>query len=65
MEEAKDANLKGVERVHKEALIFARHMVGGKDALGAIRDQNIATNLVVLVTHLQGAKQVSVHFIMG
>lgn len=57
----RDANLKGVARVHKVALIFVRLMVEGKDALGAILVQNMVPNLLVPVTHLQGVRQVSVH----
>ena len=61
MVEARDANLKGVAKVHKAAQISARHMVEGRDAPGAILGQNMATNLLVLVTLLQGVRQVSVH----
>lgn len=57
---ASDASLMGVARVHKAALIFARRMVEGSDALGAIQDQNSAAARI-LVTHLQGEKQASVH----
>ena len=56
---ASDASLKGVARVHKAALISARHMVEESDALGAIRGQNMAA-VLVLATHLQGEKRVSV-----
>lgn len=54
---ANDASMKGVARVHRAALISARRMVEESDALGAIRDQNTETNLLVLVTHLPGAKR--------
>ena len=65
MEEARDASLKGVERVHQVALTFAMHMGEGRDALGAILGQNISINRVALVVHLQGGRQVCVHFIVG
>lgn len=57
---ASGASLKGVARVPREALISARHMVEESDALGAIPDQNMAANLLVLVTRLPGEKQDSV-----
>ena len=60
MAEGRDANLKGVERVHKAALIFARHMEEGRDALGATLGQNLA-RLMFPVTHLLGEGLVSVH----
>ena len=65
MGEARDASLKAVERVHKAALTFAKHMGEARDALGAIRVQNMASNRMVLAIHLQGGKQVYVHFIVG
>ena len=64
MVEARDASLKGVERVHKAALIFARPMGEARGALGAIPGQNMASIQTVLVIHLQGEKQVCVHFIV-
>lgn len=56
----RDASLKGVAKAHKAAPIFARHMVEERGVLGVILDQNLGTNLVVLVTHLPGGRQVSV-----
>jgi hypothetical protein len=61
---ARDASLKGVERVHKVALTSARHMGEARDARGAILGQNMASSQMVLALHLQGGKQVCVHFIV-
>ena len=58
----KGASLKHVAKVHKAALITARHMEEGRDAPGVILDQNIVINLLVLVTHSLGVRQVSVRF---
>jgi hypothetical protein len=58
----KGARLKDVVKVLKAAPISARHMVEGRDALGVILGQNMVTYLLVLVPHLQGVRQVSVHF---
>lgn len=57
---ASGASLKVVARVLKAVQIFARHMVEERDVLGAIQDQNLAANLLVLVTRLQGEKRVFV-----
>ncbi|KAA8522469.1 hypothetical protein F0562_013170 [Nyssa sinensis] len=57
---ARDANLKGAARVHKAALIFARHMEEGRDAIGATLGQNLA-EVMVLVTRLLGGRLDSVH----
>ena len=65
MGEARDVSSKAVERVHKAALTFAKHMGEARDALGAILVQNMASNRMVLAIHLQGGKQVCVHFIVG
>jgi hypothetical protein len=62
--EARDASLKGVEKVHKAALTSARHMGEARDARGAIQGQNMESRQMVLVLHLQGGKQVCVHFIV-
>lgn len=62
--EARDASLMGVGRVPKEVLTFARHMGEARDARGAILGQNMPSNQMVLVLHLQGGKQVYVHFIV-
>lgn len=61
----RDVGLKGVAKAHKAALIFARHMVVERGVLGAILEQNLGTNLVALVTHLPGGRQVSVLFIVA
>lgn len=61
----RDASLKGVAKVHKEALIFARRMGEERSVLGAILDQNMATNLVVLATPLPGGRPVSVLIIVA
>jgi hypothetical protein len=58
----KGASLKDVAKVHKAAPITARRMVEERDALGVILDQNMVINLLVLVTHSLGVRQVSVHF---
>lgn len=56
MVEGKGANLKGAERVHKAALIFAKLMVGEDAALGVCQDQGLATKLPLLVISLLGGK---------
>jgi hypothetical protein len=61
----RDASLMGVAKVHKEAPIFARHMVEERSVLGAILDQNMAANLVALATPLPGGRQVSVLIIVA
>lgn len=58
---ARGASLQVVVKVHKAALISARHMVEGRDALGVILDLNVVLTLLGLVTHLQGVRQVYVH----
>lgn len=52
--EGKGANLRDVQRVHKEKLISARHMVEGNAALGASWVQSLAANVVFLVISLLG-----------
>lgn len=61
----KDASLKGAAKVPRAAQISARHMVGGRDVLGVILDQNMESSLLVHATHLQGVRLVSVHFIVA
>ena len=62
MEVAAVAKLQDAQKGLKGAQCFARHMVEGRDALGVILGQNMVTYLLVLVPHLQGVRQVSVHF---
>lgn len=57
---ARDANPKGVGRVHKAALIFARHMEEVRDAPGASLAQNLA-EVMDSATHLLGGKLGYVH----
>lgn len=60
----RDASLKDAVRVHKAALTSVRHMVEERDAHGDILDQFLVAKLLVLVTHLQGGRQASVHSIV-
>lgn len=64
MVEVKDASILGVARVHKAAPTSARPMVEERDALGAILGLFMVAKLLVLVTHLQGGRQVFVHSIV-
>lgn len=56
----KDANLKGVGKVHREALISVRHMVEGRDVPGVTLVLNLA-KAKFLAAHLLELKWVSVH----
>lgn len=56
----KGASLKDVQKVRKEALIFARHMVEGNDALGDSWVPSSAVKVLFHVTSSQGENLVSV-----
>lgn len=65
MVEERDASLKAVARVHKEAQISARHMVEEKDVLGVILGLSMALNPVAHAIHSPEGRWVSVHFIVA
>lgn len=52
----RDANLKAVGRVHKEAPIFARHTEGVRGACGVSQVLALVEQVTTPVTSLQGAK---------